>query len=194
MFMGWFVFPFNNVLSWTKVLRADAREMFASVKFPVVSANRPHPNGCSLPIRVWRAVACAISIWFTVVIIKLIKPINNSKESSNIFLRNYVLFIYLFLFWAVIHSFIITVFWACGKGFFFFSSFRYCSQFVPSWRTQTQMIHWCQKLLICIRQTRASMNQLPGAGPKNMPWARTVCHFVFMYKWKMKCDLFSLLC
>lgn len=50
--------------------------------------------------------------------------------------------------------------------------FRCFSQSVPSWRIQTRMIHWCQKLLTCTRQTGPSTRQLLGAGLRSMPWAR----------------------
>ena len=38
------------------------------------------------------------------------------------------------------------------------------------------MIHWCQRLLTCTRQIGASMRQLPGAGPRSMPWVRKCCN------------------
>lgn len=54
--------------------------------------------------------------------------------------------------------------------------FRCYCRSVRCWQIQTLMIHWYRRLLTCTRQTRESMRQLQGAGPRSMPWD-SLCSF-----------------
>lgn len=53
--------------------------------------------------------------------------------------------------------------WFCGWC-------RFCCPYVHCWQIQIQMIHWFQKLLICARMIKSSMNQWLVVGLKSMPW------------------------
>lgn len=52
--------------------------------------------------------------------------------------------------------------------------FRFCFQFAHFWRTQTLMTPWSRRSLTCTRQTGPNTNQLPGFGPRNMQWVKTL--------------------
>ena len=69
---------------------------------------------------------------------------------------------------------------------------RCCFQSVLCWRTRTLMIHWCQKLLTCTKQTGISMRQLQGAGPRSMPWAKCACEETLFLLYTYTC--ISVLC